>query len=484
MKYKIGDKLRIIKRLPDNTTGSEDYGKPNGDVGKIGIVKVLENNHYELHSTNNSYLGFFKEEEVELVIKPESKSLVGRYLKALVNNPQAVKMEAGEYCKITSDKYDITRVKDNQGGFGYTSDLIGTVWELMPERFNPENKPEFIIGKWYKNLSCGYIAKAIEDSRLDGNSFYHGDYITDEKKFVSMPNITTTLEWLPTTCEIDISQIQQYLPSDHPDKIQDKWIPKVDDWVVVEKPCKSSMNKKGLISTITEIKNGKLEEFGSYTVYCINDWYEHISSIRKAEPYEIPVENTELSKEDLLEQAKLKYPIGTTIYCLHMECNYTIKSLGEFSIENNNSCIRVSNGCRCIYDSNIGWAEIISTPETVDKPVEYKVGDYVITKDWSDRYDGRILQITKIKDGKYHYFKVFDGGHYSQSNNFTLKRIQRKATNEEIHSLPMEEVIEDNTPFEWHEYPKRPEKAYQKEQSFDKPVLLKQFRSKRKLKVV
>lgn len=29
--YKIGDKVRIVKRLPGNKTGGEDYYKPKGD---------------------------------------------------------------------------------------------------------------------------------------------------------------------------------------------------------------------------------------------------------------------------------------------------------------------------------------------------------------------------------------------------------------------------------------------------------------------
>ena len=67
-------------------------------------------------------------------------NLNGRYLKALVKNPQCISMNVGEYCLIYDDvKERITRVKDGNKGFMYSYHNIGVLWELMPENFDPNN---------------------------------------------------------------------------------------------------------------------------------------------------------------------------------------------------------------------------------------------------------------------------------------------------------------------------------------------------------
>ncbi len=66
---KKGDKVRIINRLPSNTTGGEDYDKPNGDVGKEGIIHGdISNGHYQINNSyNGTYLGWFKP-EIEIIL--------------------------------------------------------------------------------------------------------------------------------------------------------------------------------------------------------------------------------------------------------------------------------------------------------------------------------------------------------------------------------------------------------------------------------
>ena len=82
-------------------------------------------------------------------------------------------------------------------------------------------KPKFIVGKWYKNLSYGkdWIAKAISDSRMSGDDFYHGDYITNDKVFNERSISKSHLVWNDDTVECPLSEIQEYLPEGHVDKI-------------------------------------------------------------------------------------------------------------------------------------------------------------------------------------------------------------------------------------------------------------------------
>ena len=68
------------------------------------------------------------------------ETLVGRYLKALVNNPVSIGMDIGEYLLITKynhqdNTYDVTRVRDNHTRFGIdVADL--PKFEVMPISFN------------------------------------------------------------------------------------------------------------------------------------------------------------------------------------------------------------------------------------------------------------------------------------------------------------------------------------------------------------
>lgn len=108
----------------------------------------------------------------------------------------------------------------------------------LPEE-KGEEKSKFEVGKWYKNLGDhkNYIAKATKKSKLSGNSFYHGDYIINNKKFIPFDG-TGVLQWNPETIEVDLSEIQQYFPEGHPDKIK-TCVPapelKVGMWVRITK---------------------------------------------------------------------------------------------------------------------------------------------------------------------------------------------------------------------------------------------------------
>jgi len=86
------------------------------------------------------------------------------------------------------------------------------------EEFIKVYKPQFIVGKWYKNIgSCqDYIAPfvGIEDSRWLSNNkrgyIWNNVYETDSAKYISSNFENATL--------VDIQEIQEFLPQDHPDK--------------------------------------------------------------------------------------------------------------------------------------------------------------------------------------------------------------------------------------------------------------------------
>lgn len=70
---KIGDKVKIIHRKPDNRTGGFDYNLPNGDGGKEGTISGKEGDSFVvldnkfLGEGNRGYLGWF-EGGIEIIL--------------------------------------------------------------------------------------------------------------------------------------------------------------------------------------------------------------------------------------------------------------------------------------------------------------------------------------------------------------------------------------------------------------------------------
>lgn len=78
MEFNVGDTVRIINRLSGNYTGSVDFDKPGGDVGKIGRVmeRISSKGRYKIYGYdefgNDRYLGYFTPGiEIELVNSKE-----------------------------------------------------------------------------------------------------------------------------------------------------------------------------------------------------------------------------------------------------------------------------------------------------------------------------------------------------------------------------------------------------------------------------
>jgi hypothetical protein len=85
----------------------------------------------------------------------------------------------------------------------------------IPKKSTTESKSHFEIGKWYQNApSIKSYAKCLE-IRENGNSFYFKDFIDgcDYRKTNSSWSYHGNMR------EVELSEIQQYLPEDHPDKL-------------------------------------------------------------------------------------------------------------------------------------------------------------------------------------------------------------------------------------------------------------------------
>jgi hypothetical protein len=123
--------------------------------GKIGFYPSKLEEVIEKGLSNNNW-GFYKrsahteisfEQFKKWVLKEEleKKSLVGRYLKALIDYPQAGNVKAGEYGLITNhEKTSLEANFPSQHGYLCSGVLEKnqTKYELMPEDFIPESNLE------------------------------------------------------------------------------------------------------------------------------------------------------------------------------------------------------------------------------------------------------------------------------------------------------------------------------------------------------
>jgi len=71
---------------------------------------------------------------------------------------------------------------------------------------------------------------------------------------------------------------------------------------------------------------------------------------------------------NLLEEAKYRYPIGTTFRCIHTKNIYTIQSLSEFELDSYGTCVRVARNTKALIDGDQKWAEIIPSYEAKPMP--------------------------------------------------------------------------------------------------------------------
>ena len=198
-----GDKVRIVKRKEGNTTGLQDWGKPNGDVGKEGYVVDFESeDRFRVNTVlggdgfNKTYLGIFDSEELELV-KEEQVSLNNNTMNKKFKNKLAIKgdlvlLEAiakkleligrkfrhnidwisnPTYILLDSPKERSCNWSNHTGG--YTVYTLPQDWdkvlELAAEVEEEELKLE--VGKWYRYTDSlfmfRYISGSIEESSIN-----------------------------------------------------------------------------------------------------------------------------------------------------------------------------------------------------------------------------------------------------------------------------------------------------------------------------
>lgn len=200
--FKVGDKVRIIDRIPGNISGTQDcLGR--GDIGKTGeVVETVFDGlpgHYKVTNASK-YYGYFSEEELEFITqpveKPKSPFKVGDSVVCIDEDCQCQEKSKGEVGEIVSstNTYYIVRFPngDRWGHYGDLSASLPSDLKLAPkEEEKPCKKTMYKIGDRFINHSSwfeeGEILELIGYERSTVPQFKNAK---GEARFVALENTT------------------------------------------------------------------------------------------------------------------------------------------------------------------------------------------------------------------------------------------------------------------------------------------------------
>ena len=323
---------------------------------------------------------------------------IGRYIKALVDYPHAGGVKKGEIGRIIN-KHDVNfpSQKRYSCSNALSKGVLGVEYELLPEDYSPEQEPnvEFIPGKWYNFTTMeGKYNLYVKASSITGRKlfFMNGESISDGY-FGKADCVDIKLIENPRLVE-DLSEIQPYLPKEHPDKIFDKVEYgefKKGEYIVLIDKGQSTGSAALLEVYSTFIQNHcykvretkeyllvELDSVGSTTngwaciPYNPNEYHknrnwryatqEEIDEYEKrGKPYDVTeLQKKELSMKDIQEECKKRFPIG----CTYIDTDKITHILKEDSCTYKivNKRIWAHSGGGLLYE-NGKWVELVSLPE-------------------------------------------------------------------------------------------------------------------------
>lgn len=358
MKYKVGDLVRVKKRKEENESGFSGYDNKLCYVESLGSKEGI----YFLHTKDESnyYVGVFGDDELE---PAESEYEVGKWYVFKNNSESPSKL----YAKFKS----LSQTKE----YFYYTELI---------------------------------------TYSEGHEYYDGDWFSPYK-------------CIPATIE----EIQQYLPDGHPDKIQPEMPSETKRRYGLGKIKFKGKKGGNHISTYfaehdsdiprEKIQHGSTILYEDYQYAEIVDFYNEYYLVRYKdrsnnyvtlgfledvlEPY---VEAK--SKEDLLKEAKRRYPVGTKYKCAN---GSTVKDISTVEASDTIRYFNIiSDNIDIMYKGylyyNGRWAEIVEESKPEEWTPKFKVGDRVRvinqTCGWGSVKKGDIGEIKAIppsKEGSY-----------------------------------------------------------------------------------
>ena len=251
-RYPVGCKVKLISR---NTGG--DF---KNEV-RFTKYKFYGNSKRKQLFVDGNLLLFHEGvwAEIKSIPEVEAEEIIPEYIECI--KPQCGYFIPGNIYKVLDTEHIscckiISNIKcsDYEPGHGLYVSLTDTSYfkPSTKEAYDAQNKVEekfqFIVGKWYKCKDYDYIIKyfGIEKSK-HGNAVLYSDLIDWNKNYKSYPEGVTGVGYAHNKhwCELtDLSEIQQYLPDGHIDKIV-----KHDDKQISEEPTRPKSVKEWSVDT-------------------------------------------------------------------------------------------------------------------------------------------------------------------------------------------------------------------------------------------
>ncbi len=278
---------------------------------------------------------------------------------------------------------------------------------------NGYKQPVDLIGRYVKALEDAPYAGSVKEGEYalivrENASEYVVDFPSHKSYFIRKTCIPSSrIELMPVGFEPEA-------------EVKEEWIPKVEDWVTMIKDY--GQLKKG---TTAKIKENQRD----------NCWWLDLSwgaapfssMFRKATQAEINAVNkpVESKTEDLLSEAKRRYPVGSKFYPAHIDkaanytCIITEEDIDKIHFEEKDIYISygniIKNGhsiSEVLYAKG-KWAEIVEKTEEAQlkaniKEVErrreekWQVGGYVrLLREYKHKKKGDILKIKEYSKNDY-----------------------------------------------------------------------------------
>ncbi len=287
------------------------------------------------------------------------------------------------------------------------------------EEFDSQNnQPVFEKGKWYKDNKGNYI----KYDYFIKNDHFCSEWI-DIKKRKHYENGGGTSANLP---EIDIQEIQQFLPDGHPDKITKKEFKK-DDYIVLLKgeasksfPLNYCYKQKEDYKYLTFYLDNKGSSTNGWTLHPFdkskdNDWRyatpEEIAEYdRLGKPFDVSTLKKKLTLDDLLEEGKV-YCVGEIVIRDHKQI-YLIKHKSNLFVNIDSKIINKREFTYFPdqtyttatpeqikhYEACVIAGEYVE-PDSIEKVEPWSVGTYVvIIKEYHSVKIGEVHKICKNDD--------------------------------------------------------------------------------------
>ena len=338
-KFNVGDKVKIIQRKKNNTSGTEPgFNKPNGNVGEIGYVRKISGN-YCIYRTKDKegYFGWFDKDDLELVSEEVSTT---PYVK-------------GKWygCKGWNSPVDFLKLERVYDGQAYFTECLNA-GNYQKERQN-----------WWS---------------IVGSELFEAD-------------MSIVSQFLPEGHPDKIGSEEFVLPEKWCIKLTKENVDVLGKWRSAGPLPSIKYAKEGwYLHTPKHGANGYNEpsKDPDYTEITFEQFKQHV--LKESPVVEIP---KEIDMKAIQEEAKKRFPIGCEFIPVDSDKTYTLIK-DEYTYDIYGMNIWAHYGVGCLYE-NGEWAILVSLPETKE---EESIPEYV---ECVKKYGGaKIGTIYKTSDKK------------------------------------------------------------------------------------